>query len=86
MSNQTAPAAAEDTGARIACQQRLATALSGYGDLEVAVRLEGPAPCLAARNTTAPDLAETVAISDSREDDNGQAWLRQGQRQEPDRR
>lgn len=48
---------------RAACLQRLATALSGYGDLEVTVREDGPAPCLAARNTTVPVLSETVAIT-----------------------
>lgn len=62
MTNQTTPPA-EDTGARAACLRRLATALMGYPDLDAAVRLDGPAPCLAVRNTTAPLLSETVAVS-----------------------
>lgn len=52
-----------DTGARVACLQRLATALSGYSDLHVTVQADGPAPCLAARNTAAPCLAETVTVT-----------------------
>lgn len=53
-----------DIGTRVACLQRLATAMSGYCDLEVRVRLDGPAPCLAARNTTATGLSETVAVTE----------------------
>lgn len=63
MTNQTPPPAAQHVGARAACLQRLATALSGYGDLAVAVRADGPAPCLAVRNTTLPDLSESVTVT-----------------------
>ena len=52
-----------DTGAQVARLERLATALSGYHDLAVTVRPEGPAPCLAACNTTVPALSETITIS-----------------------
>jgi hypothetical protein len=64
MTDQTAPAA-EDAGARAACLQRLATALCGYPDLSVSVREEGPAPCLAVRNTATPHLSETVAMTEA---------------------
>lgn len=47
----------------MACLQRLATALSGYDDVEATVRPDGPAVCLAARNTAIPSLSETVAIT-----------------------
>lgn len=53
------------TAARVACLQRLATALSGYHDLDVAVRADGPAPCLAVRNTAARLMSETVTVSAS---------------------
>lgn len=46
-----------------ACLQRLATALSGYTDLTVTVRADGPAPCLAVRNTAIPALSETITVS-----------------------
>jgi len=52
-----------DRAARAACVQRLATALSGYHDLEVTARVDGPAPCLAVRNTAVPCLSETVSVS-----------------------
>lgn len=52
-----------DTGTRAACLQRLATALAAYSDLAVTVRTNGPAPCLAARNTAIPALSETVTVS-----------------------
>ena len=55
----------DDRGARAVCLQRLATALSGYGDLEVTVRDGGPAPCLAARNLAVPDLSEMVTVGQS---------------------
>ena len=55
----------DGTGTRAACLQRLATALSGYADLEVTVRADGPAPCLAARNSTAPLMSETITVSGS---------------------
>lgn len=54
-----------DTATRAACLERLATALSGYMDLDAAVRAEGPAPCLAVRNTAIPALSETITISAS---------------------
>ena len=50
-------------GTQAACLQRLATALAGFPDLDVSVRPDGPAPCLVARNTTAPALSETVAVT-----------------------
>ena len=62
MTNLTPPPATQDAGARAACLQRLATALSGYSDLAVTVRADGPAPCLAARNTNFPDLSESVNV------------------------
>lgn len=66
MKDQTAPAAAapsgEGTATRAACLQRLATALSAYPDMEAAVRAGGPDPCLAARNTSIPYMAETVTV------------------------
>ena len=49
-------------GTRAACLQRLATALVGYPDLAVTVRADGPAPCLAVRNTAAPLMSETVTV------------------------
>lgn len=52
-----------DTSTRVACLERLATALSGYSDLEVTVRAESSAPCLAVRNTAIPALSETVTVS-----------------------
>lgn len=52
-----------DIRARAACLQRLATALSGYHDLDVTVRAEGSVPCLAVHNTAATTLSETVTIS-----------------------
>lgn len=55
----------QDKGARAACLERLATALSGYRDLDVTVRSDGPAPCLAARNTSAPLMSETVTVTGS---------------------
>jgi hypothetical protein len=65
MINRTPPPAAEDVGTRAACLQRLATALSGYTDLKVTVRLDGPAPCLTVRNTAVPHMSETVTVSHS---------------------
>lgn len=62
MRNRTAPPAAQDAGARAACLQQLATALSAYPDIEVRVRPDGPAPCLAARNWDSR-LSETVAVT-----------------------
>lgn len=55
----------QDAGTRAMCLQRLATALCGYGDLNVAVRRDGPAPCLAVRNTAVPFMSETVSITRS---------------------
>lgn len=55
----------QGTAARAACLQRLATALSGYPDLDVAIRADGPAPCLAVRNTAARLMSETVTVSAS---------------------
>ena len=52
---------------RAACLERLATALSGYPDLEVRVRVDGPAPHLAARNTAVPVLSETVTAASARD-------------------
>ena len=60
-----APSTGSDTATRAACLQRLATALCGYADLAVTVRADGPAPCLAVRNTAIPDLSETITISAS---------------------
>lgn len=54
---------AKDKGMRTACLQRLATALSAYPDLQVTVREEGAALCLAARNSAISSLSETVAIT-----------------------
>lgn len=54
-----------DIRTRAACLQRLATALSGYSDLDVTVRPDGPAPCLAVRNTAAPLMSETVTVNES---------------------
>lgn len=51
-----------DTGTRAVCLERLATALSGYRDLDATVRAEDPAPCLAVRNTAVPALSETVTV------------------------
>lgn len=58
-----ATAQASETGARAACLQRLATALCGYLDLNVQVRADGPAPCLAVRSTAVPLMSETVTVS-----------------------
>lgn len=64
MTNQTAIAATGQKAAEgLACLQRLAAALSGYGDLAVTVRRADLAPCLAVRNTTTPQLSETVAVT-----------------------
>ena len=52
----------DDQSLRAACLQRLATALSGYPDIEVRVRSDGPAPCLVARHTGSR-LSETVAVT-----------------------
>lgn len=51
-----------DRSTRAACLQRLATALMGYPDLTATVRADGPAPCLAVRNTDAPLMSETVTV------------------------
>lgn len=51
-----------DVGTRAACLQRLATALSGYHEIDVTVRQDGPAPCLAARNQVS-GLSETVTVA-----------------------
>lgn len=63
MADQMAPPAAQDSGARAARRQRLATALMGYRHLAATVREDSPAPCLAVRNTAIPELPETVAIT-----------------------
>lgn len=60
-----APVQATDTGVRAACLQRLATALCGYHDLNVQIREDGPAPCLAVHSTAAPLMSETVTVSPS---------------------
>jgi hypothetical protein len=65
MTDQTTATAGQDTKTRAACLQRLATALCGYPDLQVTVREEGPAPCLAARNTAVPHLSETVTVTEA---------------------
>lgn len=54
-----------DVTARAASLERLATALSGYNDLAVTVRTDGPSPCLTVRNTAVPVLSETIAVSRS---------------------
>lgn len=64
MTSTTEPVC-EDTGARTACLQRLATALSAYPDLSVTVRADGPVPCLATRNTAAPHLSETITVTEA---------------------
>lgn len=58
----------QDTAVRASCLQRLATALSGYRSLDVTVRPDGPAPCLAVRNTAAPLMSETVTVGASGDD------------------
>lgn len=59
----------QDYGAEFAswtaCLQRLATALSGYHELDATVLRNGSAPCLAARNR-ASGLSETVTVSELR--------------------
>lgn len=50
---------------RSACLERLATALSGYPELELHVRSEGPAPWLAASNTAVPVLSERITTADT---------------------
>lgn len=67
VSGNNEPTAAS-AGAWAACLERLATALSGYPDLECSVRAEGPVPCLEARNTTVPVLSETVTVADTGDD------------------
>lgn len=62
MSEQATVAGA---GTRAACLERLATALSGYQELQVESRAEGPAPCLSVRNTDIPMMSETVAITEN---------------------
>jgi hypothetical protein len=59
---------AVDTRMRAACLQRLATALTGYCDLSVTVRADGPAPCLAALNIAVPELSETVTVTRTGDD------------------
>ena len=51
-----------DIGARAACLQRLATALSGYHELDVTIRESGPALFLAARNRVS-GLSETITVT-----------------------
>lgn len=51
------------TAIQSAWLQRLATALSGYHDLNVTVRADDPEPCLAVRNTAVPAMSETVTVS-----------------------
>ena len=63
MADQIAPPAAQDVGARTACLQRLATALSAYPDLSVNVRTEGPAACITVFNAGVPQLSETIAVT-----------------------
>lgn len=65
MTDQIATRAATDTVARVACLQRLATALSGYHDLTMTVRPDGPATCLAVRSTAAPLMSETITVGPS---------------------
>ena len=57
-----------DSRASAACLQRLATALSGYPDLDATVRAYDPAPCLAIRNSAVPALSETITVSTSGND------------------
>lgn len=57
----------QGTGTRAACLQRLATALSGYRDLEVTVRANEHAPCLAVRNTAVPFMSETISTARARD-------------------
>lgn len=58
-----ATGAGSRTAVRTACLQRLATALSGYHDLDVTVRADSPGPSLAARNTAIPTMSETIAVT-----------------------
>lgn len=60
---RTTDTACHDAGVRAACLERLATALTGYEDLEVTVRAEGSAPCLVVRNTAIPAMSETIAVN-----------------------
>lgn len=53
----------EDLATRATCLERLATALSGYSDLDLAIRANAPVPCLAVSNTAAPLMSETVTVS-----------------------
>lgn len=50
---------------RVACLERLATALSGYAGLSATVRAEGLAPCLAVRNIAVPFMSETISVGPS---------------------
>lgn len=61
MTNATHPPSV-DTATRVACLERLATALSRCRDLDVAVQADGPAPCVAIRNTVIPFMSETVGV------------------------
>lgn len=53
------------TATRDTCLEWLATGLSRYPDLAVTVRVDGPAPHLAVRNTAVPYMSETVTVSPS---------------------
>lgn len=61
----TLPHSTREEAARATCLQRLATALSGYSDLDVAVLTHGHVPSLAVRNNTVPALSETVTVGAS---------------------
>lgn len=56
------PAQPKDVRARVACLQRLATALACYPDLAATLRAAGPAPCLAVRNIATPLMSETLTV------------------------
>lgn len=54
-----------DTTLRVACLERLATALSGFSGLNVIVRADGSAPYLAVHNNDAPVMSETITVDRS---------------------
>lgn len=61
----TLPHSSREEAAHATCLQRLATALSGYSDLDVAVLTHGAVPSLAVRNNRVPAMSEIVTMGAS---------------------
>jgi hypothetical protein len=56
----------QEAGLRAECLERLATALSGFADLEIRIRPDGSPPWLAARNRVSR-LSEIITVAPDRD-------------------